>query len=201
MMERIVRALEIVAIAVLTCTGSTSHASPAGGAMEKTDKTNRESIVKRAAAAENRWKESDVVVRPLDRIELPPCRFYAVHDATEPGPASTYALLPDGKVVGQSDRRALDAIFAACAPRAASASTWAELVARFHPDVAPGDVIDRAEPPLGAGDPPSAVDAPVITDGKLRFHLKNRETQAHFVVTAVVGDRGVASVTKTKLGR
>ncbi|MCC7385756.1 MAG: hypothetical protein IT384_28160 [Deltaproteobacteria bacterium] len=176
---------------VASCTGSTSHP------MEKSDMSDHDLEIRRRAAAEHQWRESDLEVARVRGLELPPCQFYSVSQRALPvHEAAIYALLPGGAIVSQSDPSAVDKILAACDAAAASAGTWAELLARFHWDVGPGAVMYQSEPPLGAGDAPQPIVPPAIRGGKLRFFLKNHETQKRYEVSAVLGERSVSQISK-----
>src|SRR5690349_12284295 len=108
---------------------------------EKSAMTDQEQKIRRAAAEENHWSEAELEVKSFAGIELPRCRFYLVTHKTRPiHEAMTYALLPAGTVVSQSDEGALAKILAACYATRASAESWAELLVRYRWDVGPGRV-------------------------------------------------------------
>lgn len=160
--------------------------------------------IRRMAAREHRWPERELQLVPIPILELPPCRFYSVSPRELPVPgAATYALLPGGVVVSQSDRDALSKILGACDALAASAAVWAELLARFHWEVGPGKVLYHGEAPLGVGDPPRpAVTPPQLSRSAqpvLRFFLKNTETQKLYEISAVLGARGVSQLSKKRV--
>lgn len=159
--------------------------------------SDHELEIRRQAAAEHQWRESDLEVARVSGLELPPCQFYSVSQRALPvHEAAIYALLPGGAIVSQSDASAVDKILAAGDAATASAGSWAELLARFHWDVGPGAVLYQSEPPLGAGDPPRPIAPPVISGRTLRFFLKNHETQKLYEVSAVLGERSVSQISK-----
>jgi len=161
-----------------------------------------ENEIRRVAAGEQDLRAEELAVAPLAEIDLPSCEFFVVSHKTRPMPASTYALLPSGAVVSQSNKDAVKEILAACDARRATPASWAELLARFHWELAPGIVVHAAEPPLSVGKEPPPFAPPRFVDGPrttLRFMLKNPETMKLYEVSAVLHGGQVVTVAKVKM--
>ena len=150
------------------------------------------------AASENHWAASDVEVTAFDRIQLPPCQFYAAHHKTLPAhDVAVYAILPDGQVVSSEIEGAVRALTHACGPIQANAGSWAEVLVRFHTDLSPGRVLHESMPPGREGAAPSPVTAPTFDRDRLHFFVHNDETMRLYEVEADVADGHVVDVRKT----
>lgn len=188
--------LMVVGVLAASCSGN------AGMLRERSEMSKSENEIRQVAAREHDRREDELDVVPLSAIDLPSCRFFVVSHKTRPiHPAATYALLSSGAVVSQTNESALKEILAACDARQATPASWAELLARFHWELAPGSVLHASEPPLSAAEekrpfaPPRFIDGPRTT---LRFMLKNRETMKLYDVSAVLHGGQVLSVSKVK---
>lgn len=157
---------------------------------------SEEAKVRRAVIEEKKWSDRDFDLAPL-RLEIPKCRFFSATHKTRPiALAPVYGLLSDGTVVTQSDQSAVEKILAACDSKNISASNWAELLARFHWDVAPGTVLYASEPPLVEGEAPKRIAPPKLENSELRFSLRNPETQRLYEIIATIRDGKLSSVSK-----
>jgi hypothetical protein len=145
-------------------------------------------MIKHAAATERKWKEADLEVSALGAIELPPCRFFSVANKAQIADAALYAMLPSGEVVGQGDRAAADKIIAACGKAQISANAAAEVLARFHWDVGPGQVVYKNQAP-----------PQLSPQGKLRFSLKNYETSKLYEISATIAGGKISDISKQKI--
>ena len=166
--------------------------------------------VERAVKTEHGWEPGDIEIKEPERIRMPPCSFFSVTHKVRPvHSALNYAVLPDGGVVSRREKDAATKIFAACAAETgASAGSWAEVLARFHPEVGPGTVVyDQAlvqevfEPVEAAGkrfSPPAFVSG--ASDRTVEFYLMNYETAVLYEVRVVRKQNGQLQVTKTKAG-
>lgn len=164
--------------------------------------SKHEEKIRSVVAAEMSWSASDVVVKPVAELSLPGCHFFAAHHATKPThDVSSYAVLPNGEVVGQAKETAVDVITAACKADGASAKTWAELLVRFHPAARPGQVLYAPRPPRAEGEAPDArVKAPALEGGVLKFFTHNVELGKDYEVTAKIVGGKASAVKRTKLG-
>ena len=168
-----------------------------------------EARVKYAVRADTGWAPDEFEVRAIEAISLAPCAFFSVtHEERPIHAAASYALLPDGSVVSRRDDDAATRILSACGDADATAGSWAEVLARFHPAVAPGMVLydaaiaqEALAPVIASGKkfaPPSLVRKAIGT--AVRFFLLNVETGTVYEVRAARKPDGRLEVTKEKAG-
>lgn len=164
--------------------------------------------LEQAAASERHWKPDEVEIHELPEIQLPACAFFVVsHKVLPMAFPANYAVLGEGQLVSDTDPEAAAKIFAACDSRSpSSAGAWAEVLARFHPDVAPGTVLyekDRAPTAVkrleAAG---KSFTPPSLSPGQdgftVQFFLMNYETSVLSNVEATRQADGKVVVQKTK---
>jgi hypothetical protein len=123
----------------------TAKGQPAEEGVTVTTDDSIQSKVLTFAQTERRWKVEDTRVQKLDRPAMQGCSFFIASHKRQPiAPAPSYAVLPNGQIVSHVDPQAASRILAACASQA-DAGAWAEVLARFHPQVAPGVVVHDAK--------------------------------------------------------
>lgn len=167
-----------------------------------------QSQLEQAAATERHWKPGEFEIQESSEIQLPSCTFFtATHNTLPMAFPANYAVLGNGQIVSDVDPEAAAKIFAACDSRSpSSAGAWAEVLARFHPEVAPGTVLyEKDQAPtavkrLQAGGTSFA--PPSLSPGKdtftVKFFLMNFETSVLSQVKATRRADGTLEVTKTK---
>jgi hypothetical protein len=167
-----------------------------------------QSQIEQAAQSEHQWKPGDVNVQELAAIQMPPCAFFAAsHKVIPTSFPANYAVLGDGQIVSDADPKAADKIFSACGAGAKpSAGSWAEVLARFHPQVMPGTVlyekdkaptaVSKLEAAGGKFAPPAF--APGKEGSELSFYLMNYESSRLYKVQATRKPDGSVEVKKAK---
>ena len=165
--------------------------------------------VEQAVQADLGWNRDEVSIVELTSFQMPPCRFLNVVNKSTKDPVGVnYAVLPGGQLVSSADKEAAARILDACAGQAKpAAAAWAEVLARFHPDVAPGTVVLAKERPAGLIQRLEAAGKtfapPSIATGKdgdtVRFYLMNYESGILYEVTANRQQDGTLKVTRTKV--
>jgi hypothetical protein len=164
--------------------------------------------VHKAVQAEHGWNSEEVQLVELTGLELPPCRFYNVVRKGSKDPFGLdYAVLPDGSLISSAEEEAAARILTACAGRSQpSAAAWAEVLARFHPDVGPGTVLrDAAQASAaverlragGQGFEPPALGT-AGGEVTVRFYLMDYESGVLSQVTATRRGDGTVEVSKAK---
>ncbi len=189
---------------VLACMmAACAQSDPTEIATSMTDDTQAKVASK--AQAEQQWQPDDVVVEPLDGLSANGCSLYAASHRTQPmSYTPSYAVLGDGQVVSESDQDAARRILDACGAQA-GAGLWAEIVARFHPDAAPGTVLYEAkaaqiavQKAAQAGHPFSEPAFAPGPDKTVEFYLMNFESGHLYRVKATRRGDGAIEVAKTR---
>ena len=158
--------------------------------------------VSQLAQSEHRWQASDTVVQCLARLSAGKCSFFVVSHRRAPQSHNpNYALLPDGDVVSESDPLAATKILNACGSQA-DAALWAEVIARFHPEAAPGTVLYDAKDARIAAEKAAASGHPVrppafsISSSSVEFFSMNFESLKLYRIQATRRDDGSIEVDK-----
>lgn len=157
------------------------------------------------AQAEQDWQAGDVVVERLASLDADGCAVYEASHKTLPAShAPSYAVLGDGRIVSESDDDGARLILDTCG-EAADARYWAEVLARFHREVAPGRVLYDADEAgvavrkaTAAGHP---FHAPAFApaDGKVvEFFLMNFESSQLYRIKAGRAGDGTFNVSKER---
>jgi hypothetical protein len=156
---------------------------------------------------EHDWKTDQIRIDDVPELRLGSCSFYAVRHTVRPlSYVLNYAVLSAENVLSDSDHQAASKILNACGSDA-PAGWWAEILARFHPQVGPGIVLQDAKQNFGAMDqiqtakkefaPPKFTDD---KDGKsVSFYLLEPEEFTVYFVKATRNKDNTITVSKSNL--
>lgn len=153
------------------------------------------------------WKTDQIRIDDVPELRHGSCSFYVVRHTVRPlSYVVNYAVLSAENVLSDSDDQAASKILNACGSDT-PAGWWAEILTRFHPQVAPGIVLQDAKQNFGAMDqirtakkefsPPKFSDD---REGKsVSFYLLEPEEFAVYFVKATRNKDNTITVNKASL--